>query len=68
MLLKKKFVFQELLKEKAIAPFSKWEKELLKIRFDPWFKVWDTLQHQCFFMHGTSTLVFETLNVRKDLL
>jgi hypothetical protein len=29
------FVFQEILKEKAIAPFSKWEKEFLKIIFDP---------------------------------
>jgi hypothetical protein len=57
-----------MLKEKAIAPFSKWEKKLLKIIFDPWFKVWDTFQHQCLLLHGTSTLVFELLNVRKNLL
>ncbi|KAH7421006.1 hypothetical protein KP509_13G036100 [Ceratopteris richardii] len=31
--------FKEMLKEKGIAPFSKWEKELPKIIFDPRFKV-----------------------------
>ncbi|XP_020525339.1 pre-mRNA-processing protein 40C [Amborella trichopoda] len=30
--------FKEMLKEKGIAPFSKWEKELPKILFDPRFK------------------------------
>jgi transcription elongation regulator 1 len=35
MLLENNFVFQEMLKEKAIAPFSKWEKILPKIIFGP---------------------------------
>ncbi|CAA0808371.1 Pre-mRNA-processing protein 40C [Striga hermonthica] len=30
--------FKEMLKEKGVAPFSKWEKELPKIVFDPRFK------------------------------
>ncbi|KAI5072388.1 hypothetical protein GOP47_0012996 [Adiantum capillus-veneris] len=30
--------FKEMLKEKGIAPFSKWEKELPKVIFDPRFK------------------------------
>lgn len=30
--------FKEMLKEKGVAPFSKWEKELPKIIFDPRFK------------------------------
>ncbi|CAH2053273.1 unnamed protein product [Thlaspi arvense] len=30
--------FKEMLKERGIAPFSKWEKELPKIIFDPRFK------------------------------
>ncbi|KAJ9183220.1 hypothetical protein P3X46_007110 [Hevea brasiliensis] len=30
--------FKEMLKERGIAPFSKWEKELPKIVFDPRFK------------------------------
>lgn len=30
---------QEMLKERGVAPFSKWEKELPKIVFDPRFKV-----------------------------
>ncbi|XP_024526718.1 pre-mRNA-processing protein 40C [Selaginella moellendorffii] len=30
--------FKEMLKEKGVAPFSKWEKELPKILFDPRFK------------------------------
>jgi hypothetical protein len=30
---------QEMLKERRVAPFSKWEKELPKIVFDPRFKV-----------------------------
>ncbi|KAJ0095160.1 hypothetical protein Patl1_15753 [Pistacia atlantica] len=29
----------EMLKERGVAPFSKWEKELPKIVFDPRFKV-----------------------------
>lgn len=33
------FFLQEMLKEKGVAPFSKWEKELPKIIFDPRFKV-----------------------------
>jgi transcription elongation regulator 1 len=28
-----------MLKERGVAPFSKWEKELPKIVFDPRFKV-----------------------------
>lgn len=32
-------LLQEMLKEKGVAPFSKWEKELPKIIFDPRFKV-----------------------------
>ncbi|KAH7664362.1 WW domain-containing protein [Dioscorea alata] len=31
--------FKEMLKERGIAPFSKWDKELPKIVFDPRFKV-----------------------------
>ncbi|GJM84851.1 hypothetical protein PR202_ga00561 [Eleusine coracana subsp. coracana] len=31
--------FKEMLKERGVAPFSKWEKELPKIVFDPRFKV-----------------------------
>ncbi|KAF5195719.1 Pre-mrna-processing protein 40c [Thalictrum thalictroides] len=30
--------FKEMLKERGVAPFSKWEKELPKILFDPRFK------------------------------
>ncbi|KAJ0085635.1 hypothetical protein Patl1_07208 [Pistacia atlantica] len=30
--------FKEMLKERGVAPFSKWEKELPKIVFDPRFK------------------------------
>lgn len=30
---------QEMLKERGVAPFSKWDKELPKIVFDPRFKV-----------------------------
>lgn len=32
-------LIQEMLKEKNVAPFSKWEKELPKIIFDDRFKV-----------------------------
>eukprot|EP00252_Welwitschia_mirabilis_P018920 TRINITY_DN4241_c0_g2_i1.p1 TRINITY_DN4241_c0_g2~~TRINITY_DN4241_c0_g2_i1.p1 ORF type:complete len:714 (+),score=170.12 TRINITY_DN4241_c0_g2_i1:212-2143(+) len=32
------FQFKEMLKERGVAPFSKWEKELPKIIFDPRFK------------------------------
>ncbi|KZV28352.1 pre-mRNA-processing protein 40C [Dorcoceras hygrometricum] len=32
------FQFKEMLKERGVAPFSKWEKELPKIVFDPRFK------------------------------
>lgn len=32
-------LLQEMLKEKGVAPFSKWEKELPKIIFDLRFKV-----------------------------
>lgn len=32
-------ILQEMLKERGVAPFSKWEKELPKIVFDPRFKV-----------------------------
>ncbi|XP_077246397.1 uncharacterized protein LOC143886333 isoform X1 [Tasmannia lanceolata] len=31
--------FKEMLKERGVAPFSKWDKELPKILFDPRFKV-----------------------------
>lgn len=31
--------FQDMLKERGVAPFSKWDKELPKIVFDPRFKV-----------------------------
>ncbi|RWW06319.1 hypothetical protein GW17_00030361 [Ensete ventricosum] len=31
--------FKEMLKERGVAPFSKWDKELPKIVFDPRFKV-----------------------------
>ena len=34
------FAFQEMLKERGVAPFSKWEKELPKIIFDLRFKVY----------------------------
>jgi hypothetical protein len=67
MLLEGNFVFQEMLKEKAVAPFSKWEKELPKIIFDPRFKVWNTSQHRCLSMHGTSTLVFGLPGAGEDL-
>jgi hypothetical protein len=67
MLLEGNFVFQEMLKEKAVAPFSKWEKELPKIIFDPRFKVWNTPQHRCLSMHGTSTLVFGLPGAGEDL-
>ncbi|KAJ0037646.1 hypothetical protein Pint_22629 [Pistacia integerrima] len=30
--------FKEMLKERGLAPFSKWEKELPRIVFDPYFK------------------------------
>jgi hypothetical protein len=56
-----------MLKEKAVAPFSKWEKELPKIIFDPRFKVWNTPQHRCLSMHGTSTLVFGLPGAGEDL-
>ncbi|KAK1304643.1 Pre-mRNA-processing protein 40C [Acorus calamus] len=32
------FQFKEMLKERGVAPFSKWDKELPKILFDPRFK------------------------------
>jgi hypothetical protein len=32
-------ISQEMLKERGVLPFSKWEKELPKIVFDPRFKV-----------------------------
>ncbi|KAJ0095635.1 hypothetical protein Patl1_15737 [Pistacia atlantica] len=37
--------FKEMLKERGVAPFSKWEKELPKIVFDPRFKTcfWEVI-------------------------
>lgn len=36
-------LWQEMLKEKGVAPFSKWEKELPKIIFDLRFKVGEVI-------------------------
>ena len=41
------FLFsQEMLKERGVAPFSKWEKELPKLVFDARFKVCE-VRHRC---------------------
>lgn len=38
---------QEMLKERGVAPFSKWDKELPKIVFDPRFKVRSIQDLEC---------------------
>jgi transcription elongation regulator 1 len=60
MLLEGNFVFQEMLKEKAVAPFSKWEKELPKIIFDPRFKAIPShTERRSIFEHYVRTRVEE---------
>ncbi|KAG8092027.1 hypothetical protein GUJ93_ZPchr0012g20311 [Zizania palustris] len=43
--------FKEMLKERGVAPFSKWEKELPKIVFDPRFKAIPS--------HSTRRVIFD---------
>jgi hypothetical protein len=53
MLLEGNFVFQEMLKEKAVTPFSKWEKELPKItRFGTHLNIdaFQCMEHQLWFL------------------
>ncbi|XP_050372348.1 pre-mRNA-processing protein 40C isoform X2 [Argentina anserina] len=47
--------FKEMLKERGIAPFSKWEKELPKIVFDPRFKVIPSYSRRALFEHYVKT-------------
>lgn len=44
-------LWQEMLKEKGVAPFSKWEKELPKIIFDLRFKVGEVIFVISAFLH-----------------
>ncbi|OEL32715.1 Pre-mRNA-processing protein 40C [Dichanthelium oligosanthes] len=46
--------FKEMLKERGVAPFSKWEKELPKIVFDPRFKVCKAIPS-----HSTRRAIFD---------
>ncbi|XP_057783614.1 pre-mRNA-processing protein 40C isoform X2 [Salvia miltiorrhiza] len=48
--------FKEMLKERGVAPFSKWEKELPKIVFDPRFKaIPDQSTRRALFEHYVRT-------------
>ncbi|XP_061991410.1 pre-mRNA-processing protein 40C isoform X1 [Rosa rugosa] len=47
--------FKEMLKERGVAPFSKWEKELPKIVFDPRFKAIPSYSRRALFEHYVKT-------------
>ncbi|GJT68914.1 pre-mRNA-processing protein 40C isoform X1 [Tanacetum coccineum] len=48
--------FKEMLKDRGVAPFSKWEKELLKFVFDPRFKAIPSYSaHRALFDHFVRT-------------
>ncbi|CAK9879131.1 unnamed protein product [Sphagnum jensenii] len=67
MLLEGNFVFQEMLKEKAVAPFSKWEKELPKIIFDLRFKgIPSHTERRSIFEHYVRTR--QRRNIRRSVL
>ncbi|KAG9442297.1 hypothetical protein H6P81_018151 [Aristolochia fimbriata] len=58
--------FKEMLKERGVAPFSKWEKELPKILFDPRFKAIPSYSaRRAIFEHYVRTRAEEELKEKR---
>ncbi|EPS62208.1 hypothetical protein M569_12583, partial [Genlisea aurea] len=61
--------FKEMLKERGVAPFSKWEKELPKIVFDPRFKaIKDHTARRTLFEHYVRTRAEEERKEKRAAL
>uniref|UniRef100_A0A0D9XKU0 WW domain-containing protein n=1 Tax=Leersia perrieri TaxID=77586 RepID=A0A0D9XKU0_9ORYZ len=57
--------FKEMLKERGVAPFSKWEKELPKLVFDPRFKAIPSHSRRTIFDHYVRTRADEERKEKK---